>query len=518
VLRQQGRLDEALACYQTALKLDPRQADARGYIGQVLRQRGRYDEAALFLKGALELKPDSARSYADYAGLWADRGQHDQAAQQYEQAVERDSGFAEAHHGLAVALMEQGRLDQAEPYFREALRLDPGMAISWAALARLQAERGDMELSCESARRAVAANPELTEGYWRLAINLKGKVPDSEFEAMQKLLEAKYLPPANRAMLTFALAAVCDGRGKFGQAAEYLESANTLQAAVKKARGTTYDAESHSRVIERMIATFTPEFLAERRGWGDPDPRPVFVVGLPRSGTTLTEQILASHPLVFGVGELNDLHRVFGCLSEVVGRPTMNAFDVLGLLTPESVKAAARIYLTVLDSMAPASATRVVDKMPDNFRLIGLIALLWPSARVIVCTRDLRDIAVSCWHTGFERNTWTNDWEHIAQRFADYQRMMEHWTRTRPVEWLDISYEHLVNNLESDARRLIDFLGLDWNDDCLEFHATKRVVRTASLVQVRQPVYTRSVGRWRHYEASIQPLLSACERRGVVIE
>jgi tetratricopeptide (TPR) repeat protein len=517
VLRHQGRLDEAMVCYKNALNRDPRQAEARSNIGQVLRERGNYPEADRVLKGAIELKPGSAQPHAAYAGLLADRGQHEEAARHFTKAVECDQGFAQAHHGLAVALMEQGKLDEAEPYFREALRLNPTLAISWAALARLQAERGDMELSCQSARSALAINPELTEALWRLAINLKGNVLDSDFQAMQALLQAKYLPPANRAMLFFALAAVCDGRVLYSEAAAYLEQANMLQAAVKKAHGSTYDTQAHSRTIQRLSATFTAEYLALRRGWGDPDARPVFVVGLPRSGTTLTEQILASHPQVCGVGELNDLHRVFATLPELVGQPALDAFQALAVLKPGSAKAAARAYLSAIDAAAPTSALRVVDKMPDNFRLLGFIAVVFPCARVIVCTRDLRDIAISCWQTGFERNTWTNSWEHIAQRFADYQRMMEHWRLVKPLDWLEVSYEHLVHNLEADARRLIDFVGLEWNPACLEFHTTRRVVRTASLVQVRKPIYSHSVGRWRNYQASLQPLLEACARLGVAI-
>jgi tetratricopeptide (TPR) repeat protein len=518
VLRHQGRLDDALACYKKALALDPRHPGARGSIGHILKEQGNYAEADQVFRRVIDLEPGSAQPLADYAGLQAERGQHAEAAREFGKAVECDAGFAEAHHGLAVALLEQGKLDEAEPYFREALRLNPNLAISWAALARLQAERGDIELSCESARRALAINPELTEGFWRLAINLKGKLPEADFEAMKALLQARYLPPANRAMLLFAVATACDGRALYSQAAEYLEQANALQMAVKRSHGATYDTQAHSRTITRLCASFTPGFVALRRGWGDPDPRPVFVVGLPRSGTTLTEQILASHAQVCGIGEPNDLHRIFTSLPELVKQPALDSFQSLEVLNPDSAKAAARAYLATLDAAAPRSALRVVDKMPDNFRLLGFIAILFPSARVIVCNRDLRDIAISCWQTGFERNNWTNSWQHIAERFADYQRMMRHWRHTQPLEVLELSYEHLVCNIELEARRLIEFIGLDWDPACLEFHATRRVVRTASLVQVRQPVYTNSVARWRHYEASLQPLLEACKRLGVEVE
>jgi hypothetical protein len=185
---------------------------------------------------------------------------------------------------------------------------------------------------------------------------------------------------------------------------------------------------------------------------------------------------------------------------------------VLPDLQIELFRTAARRYLDHIAALAPPGARRVVDKMPDNFRQLGLIAVLWPSARVIVCRRDLRDVALSCWQTGFERNPWTNDWCMIARRFADYQRMMDHWRQTQPIEWLEIRYESLVGDLESHARRLIDFVGLDWNPACLDFHKTKRVVRTASHIQVRRPLYTHSVGRWRNYAASLEPLLHLLDK------
>ena len=157
---------------------------------------------------------------------------------------------------------------------------------------------------------------------------------------------------------------------------------------------------------------------------------------------------------------------------------------------------------------------RVVDKMPDNIRFLGLIAVLWPGAQVIICRRDVRDIAVSCWQTGYAF-LWGKSWDHIAQRFAVYKRIVDHWRQTKPLDWHEVSYEDLVGDLEANARRLVGFVGLDWDPSCLDFHSTRRVVRTPSLVQVRQRIHAGSVGRWRNYEASLQPLFRAFERHGV---
>ena len=158
---------------------------------------------------------------------------------------------------------------------------------------------------------------------------------------------------------------------------------------------------------------------------------------------------------------------------------------------------------------------RVVDKMPDNIELLGLIAMLWPGARVIVTRRDLRDVALSCWQTGFASIRWANDFEHIARQFADYERILDYWRHTKPLEWLDVSYEDLVGDLEVQSRRLIDFLGLEWNPVCLRFHSTPRVVRSASQLQVREPIHSRSIGRWKNYDRLLEPLFQALERNGI---
>ena len=361
----------------------------------------------------------------------------------------------------------------------------------------------------------MAIQPKLADAYCQLALNLKGELPDADVAAIEALLNHRFITPTARTALHLALGTVLDARGSYPRAAVCFETANRLRHATKASKRPPYDPDLHSRLIDGMIARFNPKFFADRQGWGDPDPRPVFVVGLPRSGTSLVEQILASHSRVHGAGELEDVQQLFLALPELVGQPTGDALAAMNGLGPEAAQATARRYLNRLDSLAPPGAIRVVDKMPDNIRYLGLIALLWPGARVIVCSRDLRDIAVSCRQTNFEMIRWTSDWEHMARRFVDYRRMVAHWKQTCPLTWLDVRYENVVDDLETEARRLIDYLGLDWEPACLEFHSTKRVVQTASMVQVRQPIYSRSVGRWRNYESMLQPLRQALERLGV---
>jgi tetratricopeptide (TPR) repeat protein len=518
VFGAQGRFNEGLACFKQAIGQAPREVSIRLSLAELFSGCGRFDEAARVLTDAESLDSNDTRLHAQLGKLAISRGRFAEAAERYRAALALDSTLAEAQCGLGRALEGQGRFDEAEKCLRDALGSNPSLTEGLIALAKLQADRGDFEESCRSARRALALCPNLAEAYWRLAMNLKGALPDSDIRAIERLRDHKYVSHGLRAGLGFALGAVFDARGVYAQAAEQFEAANAVKAAVKLAKGQSFDPDQYSVSIDRIINTFTPVLVARARGWGDPDPRPVFVVGLPRSGTTLVEQILASHSQIHGAGELRDALNLFNALPELTGRPGIDAFEAASTLGPDSARAVARRYIAALDRLAPATAQRVVDKMPDNLLMLGLIAMLWREARVIVCRRDLRDIALSCWQTPFGTNPWTNQWEHIARRFADHQRLLAHWKLVKPVAWLDVAYEELVRDVEGNARRMIAFLGLEWEQGCLEFHKTQRVVRTASQVQVREPIHTHSVGRWQRYESTLQPLIEALKRYGVVPE
>jgi tetratricopeptide (TPR) repeat protein len=509
------RYAAAERAFREAIRLQPRLAHAHVNLAGALRLLGRFDEAMDHERLALKLDSDGHADSGFEENVDARNDLHVEVNAR--QAAPAPVSPAQAQCTKGQAHLAEGQLDQAEDCLREALRLDSTLADAWVALAGIQAERGNFELSCQSARAALAVRANAAEAYWRLASNLQGQLPDADVQAMHKLAGDESLSNNDRALLYFGLATVLDQRGLYAEAALHHTAANAQQAAAKLSRGRAHDPERYSRFIDRIIASFSAELLARGRGWGDCDPRPVFVVGFPRSGTTLTEQVLASHPQVKGVGELLELHHVFQSLPAIVGLRCGDSFDALPFLEPVSVKAAARRYLDKLDELAPASASRIVDKMPDNVIQLGLIALLFPNAKVIICRRDPRDIAVSCWQTGFRTSAWNNDWNHLARRLADYQRILAHWERVQPLPYLELRYEDMVAEFEHHARLLIDFVGLDWDPSCLEFHSNPRVVRTPSLAQVRQPIHSRSAGRWRNYEPYLQPLFQALERYGVVV-
>jgi hypothetical protein len=350
--------------------------------------------------------------------------------------------------------------------------------------------------------------------------------------ALRRLLADLDLTDARQALLHFGLAEILDARGEYPTAAEHLRLANALTEAGWHTRGQGYDPAAHTAFVDRLLATFTPAFFERVRGFGVDTERPVFIVGLPRSGTTLTEQVLAGHSEVHGAGELPLGRETFAALGEgsseedrgqrtedreqtdlssvlcpLSSSDEAEAFERLPRLDAATIRHLAERHLGRLRALN-GSAPHVVDKMPDNYLYLGLLAVLFPQAKFVHCRRDLRDVAVSCWMTNFRHIRWAADPEHIAARFADYRRLMEYWRRVLPVPLLEVDYEETVADLEGVARRLVAWCGLGWEPACLAFHEGRRPVRTASVAQVRQPIYTRSVGRWKHYQAVLAGLFA----------
>jgi tetratricopeptide (TPR) repeat protein len=515
-MRDPRLLAEAETAARRAVTLAPRLPRALAALAAVLRLQGKLDEAAeLDHRARTDGSNASSQRPAEQPVASGQSPAESAAVPKAESPSEESRAESEYLRGLAN--MTECRFDQAEDCLREAIRLDPGLARAWVALATVQAERGQIEQSCQSARTSLLIRPDQADAYWRVANNLLGDLPDAEVEAMEKLLPDQSLSNDDRALLHFGLAAVMDRRGHYARAAALVDVANIQQSAGKFTRGLAYDPAQNSELVDRIIATFTPELIARGAGWGVADTRPVFVVGFPRSGTTLTEQVLASHPKVKGAGEPNDLQRLFQALPEIVGEPACKPFDAIQLLRPDTTKVAAARYLEMLDAFSSAGIVRVVDKMPENINHLGLIAWLFPNAKVIICRRDPRDIAISCWQTGFRSCPWNNDPDHIARRLADFQRVLAHWERAQPLPCLELIYEDMVADLEQHAQRLIEFVGLEWDPVCLEFYSNPRTVRTPSLAQVRQPIHARSAGRWRNYEPYMRPLFEAFERHGVIV-
>jgi tetratricopeptide (TPR) repeat protein len=496
-LCEQGHFVDAVASCQCAIGLDPRGVEVHTNLGNVLRRMGRLEEAETSLRQAARLNPGSSDLQINLAELLLELRRFEAAADCYGRAIEIDSHLVSAHRGLASSLRSAGEIEPAIAHYREALALSPGEAPLWNDLGRCFLALGRFDEAVSAFRRALAIDPDLADAYRNLANCGLLPADDPEMARIAALTARTDLPIEERAAASFAIAKSLDDADRYDEAFAAYDSANRLYRAARAAAGDRFDAADLARKIDRSIANFTPAFFAAVGGWGNPSDLPVFIVGLPRSGTSLVEQIAASHSRVFGAGELRNIGEASATLGPVD--------------TPWTQATARRAADTHLERLSGLSggADRVIDKLPDNIFMLGVIATLYPAARIIFCRRDPRDIGVSCFFQKFSAGllTFSYDLADCGRRIRETERLGAHWRRVLPFRWLDIRYESLVADLEGESRRLIEFLGLTWEPACLDFHRTMRTVQTASSWQVRQPLYHRSVGRWRHYERHLGPLL-----------
>ncbi len=514
VLREMGKLDDARRHYVEALRLNPSIGMIYNNMAQLLQEEGKVPEALAWYQEALARDPNTARIHCNFASALSEQDRFDEAIAQYETALRLDPKCPEAYNGLGFVYHEQGRDPEAKKQYELALQIKSDFAPAHCNLGTLLEELNDLKGAEEAFRTALRHDPNHAGAKAQLATMLRSKLPDEDLEAMRQQLADPDLLPGKRAVLSFGMAQALDARKQYAEAAEHLREANALALEAWRKRGDTYEPTKHNQFVSEMIETCTPEFFERVRGLGVDSERPVFIVGLPRSGTTLIEQILASHSQAYGAGELRFAREDFESLPTVMQSykpetPTKEGSDpampYLAHIDRDAIHTVAQHHLDRLNTLN-STALRVADKMPDNYMYLGMLSILFPKAKFIHCRRDLRDIAVSCWMTNFRQIRWANDLDHIAARFHDYQRMMEHWKKTLPVPLLHIDYEDTVADLEGVARRLVSWCGLEWEPACLEFHQTERPVRTASVTQVRQPIYTRSVARWKNYEPALSSL------------
>jgi tetratricopeptide (TPR) repeat protein len=504
---QAGKHEVAVEYIGRAIGLKGNEAAFHSNLGNALRDQGKLDAAAAYCRRALELKPDFPQAHNNLGSALKDQGKPDEAAACYRRALQLKPDYAEAHNNLGSALSDQGKPDEAAACYRRALQLKPDFAQANFNLGGALEEMGDLRGAEDSLRAALRQNARFAIAHYKLTEVLGGKLAEEDLAAQRRLLEEMELTDEQRMFLHFSLAQVLNARGEYAEAAEHADRANALQLSAWRKCGQEYDPKQDALLITQMITVWTPDFFQRLRGFGLETEIPVFIVGLPRSGTTLIEQILAGHSQVFGAGEIK---LVRDTMAEIGGQGA-NFIAGLRQLNRPTVQRLASRHLERLRALS-GTALRIVDKLPDNYFHLGLLASLFPRAKFIHCRRDLRDVAVSCWMTHFQELRWANDQEHIVSRFQEYQRIMEHWRKVLPVPLLEVDYEETVADLEGVARKLLDWCGLAWEPTCLEFYQAKRPVRTASTVQVRQPVFRTSVGRWKHYEQALASLFAGLEK------
>jgi tetratricopeptide (TPR) repeat protein len=532
---QRGNYTEAERLLASALAIDPRVPPCLHNYGNVLSRLKRYDEAVRYYKQALALAPNFAPIYSDLGNAQKELGKIEEAIASYKKALALNPNFPGALGNLAQALMDLKRLDEAAGLLQRATALAPNNPHVVKLLGRLALERDELEAALDHYRRAVALKPDQADAYCGIgnalkdlgrqqeaadaycrAIELDAGKPGfyvslaecKKFSAgdahlaLMESMAAQELPAADRMALDFALGKAYADLGEHRRAFTHVQAAN---AAMRATIG--YDEKATADFFDRIERIFSPELMAAKAGAGEPSRRPIFVLGMPRSGTTLVEQVLASHPAVHGAGELF----AFQAAVETIAARRGGYPDCVAALEPAEIGRVGTDYLKRLARVAP-DGERVTDKMPSNFLYAGLIHLALPHAVIVHTVRNPIDTCVSCFTKLFKPGEQSFSYElgELGRYYVRYQQLMQHWRRVLPAgRMLEVRYEDVVGDLEGQARRILAHCGLPWDERCLDFHKTERPVRTASAMQVRQPIYTSAVERWRDYEEFLGPLLGA---------
>ena len=503
VLVEDDAADAAEPSLMRALQLQPAYPEALCNLGLVRLKQERTSEAGALLKRSLALRVDYPEALVGLARVCHEEDQLEEARRWVTRATQVAPTKADAWCQLGSLSMEMGEPEAAQAAYQRALAIDPDMADALTGLGNLKLELGKMDEAVGLLQQAISQSPDNLGARFHLAQASKVKPGDVNVLALEAM--ATQVPVWNkdkRISYHYALGKSYDDLRDYDRAFEHF-----LQGAALKRSKLHYDAAADEARGRRIAALTDSRFFERLRGHGDPSTIPVFVLGMPRSGTTLTEQIIASHPAVHGAGELRDLMEVVQQMP-AAGGALQPYPENLAALTPEMLNDWGQDYTQRLKRRAPG-AQRITDKMPANYLAMGLIPLMLPNARIIHVMRNPVDTCLSCFTRLFNRHQdATYDLHELGRHYATYARLMQHWRATLPAgSFMEVQYEDIVADMQGQARRLIDWVGLPWDEACLEFHKTERSIRTASVTQVRQPIYNSSVERWRHYEKYLGPLL-----------
>jgi tetratricopeptide (TPR) repeat protein len=519
-LLRSGQTAAATSVLLEATRSDNTHFESHHALGSALAQSGRFSEASEVLSRAVALQPGSASANAALGGAYDRQNLHTQAIEAYRRAVELNPNLGPVHHRLSElyamfgrandaanhldraadigpktanallyrsdAEMLRGDLAAAERRAREAVELEATNSAALGTLGGLLYAQGRFDEATTCFEEALRLNPKLAKCWDGLAHCRKYSLADKSIvDRMHAVLRRDDLGHFERMTVQFAIGKVYDDCGDYALAMEQFEAANTLRA-----KGLSFDQARFAALVDRNIEVFTRDFIARNAACGSADRAPLFVVGMYRSGTTLAEQILSSHPDIAAGGELT-----------VWTPPDMEVDATTGEFDPQGARSAVAKYLSVLRGIGPTAA-RVTDKLPFNFIRLGAIHSLMPNARIIHCRRDPIDTCLSIYSTLFNsRISFAARKADLVFCYQQYLRMMDHWRKVLPADiLLDVQYEQLIEDREAETRRLIAFTGLNWSDLCLRPEQNRRSIATSSAWQARQPVYETSVQRWRRYE------------------
>lgn len=540
LLHQTGRDRESLSLLHRAVELDRRNALYRHNLAGVYKEIGQPVQAERYYREALAVRADYADSWVGLAVLATERGKYREALANYERALALDANHYAAGMGRARVLHELGRdQDAARAYLglaghwdndveklqslaqglrdagesMQALRclqrvieLDPGNVEARNTLGITLGNLGDLKGAEAAYREVLRINPDHVGALYNLSYLKRFNSADPLWSSFMTLAEqVDSLPHKDALVLHFALGKVWEDASDYERAFRHFAEGNRIKRAQ-----VDYDEARQVQFVHNYMHYFDADFIASAAGAGLSDATPIFIVGMPRSGTTLVEQVLSSHPQVFGAGELELLWR---CVRAELGVAEEYDDDLPVMLRARDTSTIRRIaesYCTLLKPLAPTAA-HITNKLPGNTAMVGLMHMALPNARIVHCRRDPQDTCVSCFSKLFSKgHLFSYDLAELGRYYRLYEELMQHWRTVLPAgSMLELHYEDMVSDLEGQTRRLLDYCRLPWDDACLKFYEAARPVKTASLTQVRQPIYAGSVGRWKHYEKYLGPLSEA---------
>jgi len=477
------------------------EAERAAQTGHALFARGQFAEAGNHFREVILHEPNQVYfHWATAICLWAS-GESNCAGEYLQVAVKLDPGFAPAQAWLGQWYLDRGVIDAALRATARAMELAPDNISCIQARAWVLEAAGDADEAWQLVQRLMGAgqmNPSLARLYGRLASRYGQQ--QQALSVISNMLKAG-IDPLESA-LNFTAAELLDRAGRY-------DEAFTFAATGHAPHRSPYDPVGQAKITEGFIKYFSRQRMSSLAKASVRSDAPVFIVGMPRSGTSLMEQILASHPAIYGAGELDFMEKVLNGTLGMLRAEVLDYPHCLDRLTTDQADGMAQVYLGPLTALAPG-ALRITDKMPLNFLQLGLISLLFPGAKVIHCRRNPMDTCVSCYMTHFNSgHEFTHNLTHLGHFYRQYEQLMVHWKKTLDLPILDVCYEETIADPEAQARRMVEFLGLPWDDACLRFYDTKRPVATASVQQVRKPIYNTSIQRWKHYEKHLGPLKAA---------
>jgi tetratricopeptide (TPR) repeat protein len=500
-----GDLALAEQLCRNVLKRDRRNVAAMRLLGDVGVQFGRFEEAEVLFTLCLELAPGFQLARHSYADLLFRTLRYREALAEVDTILAAEPEHSSALLLKASILAMVGSLDEAIRIYETLVDKLPGQPRVHLSLAHALKTIGRQSEALAEYRRALELEPDLGETYWSLS-NLKTfRFADADVTRMRAQADDPATSDENRLHWSFALGKALEDRGEYDESFRHYASGNALRR-----RTVRWDSDGHHEAIERLIAFYRPEFFAARQGFGNPSSTPIFVVGLPRAGSTLLEQILSSHSQVEGTMELPDLMSLVQRLNrQTIDGRTPGYPDGLASLTAADFEALGAEYLD-RTAVYRDGAPRFIDKMPNNYGYVGLIHLMLPNATIL----DARRQPMACGFSVFKQlfahgQNFSYSLEEIGRYYRDYVLLMSHWDAVLPSRVLRVDYEKIVADTDAEVRRVLDHCGLEFEPGCLEFHRTERAVRTPSSEQVRQPIFRDGLEQWRHYAAHLAPLRDA---------